>query len=281
MNIPSGFKQDLQNPAPYKKRVYLEPFAQFDPLSFPWKEWRKYPENFPSHHVAKVSSVRTVVGMDYTTSEGKVERLYLKRSYVAPKVGKIILSLFRASKEWKELLLANKFSRAGVVVPEPVYYGEAVESSGRSVVFFATRALSRDWQEGRDFFQQEKRFEGEWESLARYTKWLHDKGILHADYRGDHLWFNKQAFADGVEPQWALIDLDGSWVGKSVTRTQRHRALYQLAESLIRAGLTEGDMADFLRLYDPEAHFAFSGKEIFDLARERDEVALHRKSFEK
>ncbi len=197
------------------------------------------------------------------------ERIYLKRSLHRHPVDKF-LSLFRDSKEWREFQLALKFREAGILVPDPLYYSEAVDAEGHRAVFLATRALDRDWIEAKTFFKAERRFAAEWESLARFTRELHQRGILHADYRSDHLYLHQGRLAAGNDlATWALIDLDGSRTGITVTARQRDRALRQLAESLLTSGLTEPDLAAFLRLYDPDNRHRLDPAAIHAFAKGR------------
>src|SRR5690606_30018015 len=92
-------------------------------------------------------------------------------------------------KEWREFQHAEEFAQAGIMVPEPVYYSE-VAHHGEPVVFYATKAFPSNWTEAKSFFKSTRSFAEEWRSLARYTRVLHSKHILHGDYRSDHIYFD-------------------------------------------------------------------------------------------
>lgn len=64
-------KYQLDHRKPFGVRVYLAEFEELDPLAIPWKDVRKSPDSFPDLHVAKVSSVRTVIGFDYHLGNGE------------------------------------------------------------------------------------------------------------------------------------------------------------------------------------------------------------------
>ncbi len=254
---------------PFATRVYLEDFSNLDPLSIPWKELRRNPEKYPDWHVAKVSSLRTVVGFNYRVDNREEHRIYLKRSLLRGKV-KQILSLFRASKEWREFQIAQEFARENVIVPRPVYYSEGFIENGLPQIFLATSAFSPSWRPSKEYFKETRRFDRVWESLAAYTKSLHDRKILHGDYRSDHLYFNEDRFeAEDYDRCWALIDLDGSRVGKVISSRDRFRALTQLTESLITSGISRENLKDFLAIYDHSDENQLDSKEIFKFVLEK------------
>src|SRR5690606_29821634 len=128
----------------YRKRIFLPEFEDLDPLRYPWKDWRKTPERFPETHVAKVSSVRTVVGMNFV-GKSSSHFIYLKRSFSRTAKKKFI-GLFRASKEWREFELATRLLSMGIHTPKPVYYAET-EMEGLPTRFLATESFSTDWVE--------------------------------------------------------------------------------------------------------------------------------------
>lgn len=240
---PPGFQSSPT--ADYPVRILLPGYEALDPLAMPWKEMRRTPEAFPDVHVAKIASARTVVGLDVELADGRRERLYLKRGTVRPLLRRF-LARFRASKEWRELLLAHDFLQAGITVPEPVYYSEAYDPDLKlRVTYLATRALHPEYREARAWFEEHRRWEEEWRSLARYTRGLHERGILHADYRADHLFLRPR---DG-QVEWALIDLDGSRLGAPIRPEERQRAFLQLAISLRGAGINPPAWRRFLLEY--------------------------------
>lgn len=258
--MPHRLRRDHRHP--YRLRVYREEFAGLDPLALPWREMRKYPENFPGRHIAKVSSLRTVVGMDVSGASGNSHRLYIKRSFTRGR-WRGLLAPLRPSKEWREFETARRFLERGFIVPEPVFYAEAT-SEGLPTRFYATIALGPRWVCARDWFRGEGLASPAWRALASFTRALHQGGTLHADYRADHLYLDPES--DLTE--WAMIDLDGSRLGAAVKPRERRRAILQLAQSLIPAGLDEEALAHFLSIYDTEAHFALDAREIIAQARE-------------
>lgn len=263
-DFPPEYREDHH--PPFRRRVYLPEFSGLNPLSLPWKELRRSPENYPAWHIAKVSGVRTVVGFSFKLPSGDSERIYLKRSLLRDPIKKL-LSRFRASKEWREFHLAIKFQDAGVRVPKPVYYAETV-GGGEPTVFYATRALGGAWKSATEHFEQTREFGRDWLDLARYTRELHNRQFLHGDYRGDHVFLNKALFEKNEEA-WALIDLDGSAVGRPVSSHDRRRALCQLAESLLAAGIGEEKMAEFLGVYDPEQKHGLDAADIIATAERK------------
>jgi hypothetical protein len=231
-------------------------------LGLPWKELRRSPEKFPDWHVAKVSSARTVVGMTVSVG-GREERVYFKRSLRRSLVDRV-QALVRPSKEWREWNIARAIGAAGVWVPRPLFYGEAFDPSAScNAVFLATRALEPSWLEAKAFFKAHRLYDREWKSLAAFTRRLHELDIYHADYRSDHVYFDRTRVGVWEDiSAWALIDLDGSRVGEPVKRPARLRAVQQLAQSLIKSGLTPEHLRDFIAVYDPAAQWGFDAATI-------------------
>ncbi|MCC5876110.1 MAG: hypothetical protein JJU11_07825, partial [Candidatus Sumerlaeia bacterium] len=174
--IPEEYTRDRAKP--YRLRVYLDGFADLDPLSLDWKRMRKYPHEFPDRHIAKVSSLRTVVGMDFPGSHGNTHRLYMKRSFTRG-FWKMVLDRLRPSKEWREMMIARAFLKEGITVPSPVYYSETI-SEGLPTRFLATEALAPRWKCLGEWFAENGFQQDRWEALAHWTRALHDRGILHA-----------------------------------------------------------------------------------------------------
>lgn len=253
----SHYLQD--SPPPYRRRVCLPEFAGLDPLALPWREMRRNPQDFPLVRMAKISSARTVAGFEVQTPAGG-QAIYLKRSLVKAPL-KRMLALVRESKEWREFELALAFAAAGFVVPEPVYYSETAVD-GVPTIFYATRALAPEFREAKGFFLETRSFTAEWRSLAAFARTLHARPALHADFRADHVFFAP----DG----WAMIDLDGSRVGKPVTRAERIRAMGQLTESVLKAGVTREDLRAFAEIYDPENQWRLPWEVILKEAQERE-----------
>ena len=262
----AAYREDCH--PPFRRRVYLPGFQTLNALSLPWRELRRHPENYPSWDVAKIASARTVVGMDVERADGGTERVYLKRSLVRDWMRRI-LSRFRQSKEWREFQLALAFRRRGIHTPEPVYYAEATSPQYPVMFFYATRALEPRWKNAKEFFKERRVFEKEWESLARFTRGLHEAGILHGDYRSDHLYLD--AKEDPPEFEWALIDLDGSRAGNPPAPRERQRALTQLTESLLTSGIETAHLERFLEIYDPQREWKLTAEDIFNLARNKAE----------
>ena len=129
------YRQDSR--PPFTTRVFLDDYSSLDPMRVPWREVRRHPDRFPDWHIAKVSSVRTVIGLDFAIHTGETRRIYLKRSLQRDKV-KQLLARFRATKEWREFQLAQEFAEAGVTVPQPVYYAEGTDENGQPSVYYAT-----------------------------------------------------------------------------------------------------------------------------------------------
>lgn len=248
--------------APYRVRLYREEFGGLDPAGLPWREMRKYPERFPDRHIAKVSSLRTVVGMEVTGASGKTHRLYIKRSFTRGFWSGWI-ARFRPSKEWREMEAARRFLSVGWTVPEPVYYSETT-CEGLPTRFFATLALDARWVCARDWFQEEGLAGPAWPALAQFTRTLHAAGTLHADYRADHLYLDPES--DLTE--WAMIDLDGSRTATKVSPAEGRRAVLQLAQSLVPAGMSAAHLRDFLTLYDPEGRLAMDAETLLAQAHE-------------
>lgn len=266
---PASWQRDAR--PPYSRRVFAPGFGHLDPASLPWKELRRTPEHFPEDHVAKVSSVRTVVGRTVLDEGGKPVRLYLKRSLIKG-LWRRFLAPWRRSKEWRESELALALSGRGIWVPQPVFYAESALEDGTPVRYLATRALEPTWREAKAWFKAERRFDAEWRSLAAFTRRLHDLDILHGDFRSDHLFFDPTRV--GIWDHlacWALIDLDGSSVGTTITASARWRALGQLTESLLTSGITEAHLKDFLAVYDHENRWRFEAEPLLKEARARQE----------
>lgn len=257
--IPDDFIRDA--PHPYKRRVCLPEFAGFDPRALDWRGMRKYPNEFPDIHIAKVSSLRTVVGMDVTGASGKTHRLYVKRSFTRG-VWRQFLGHFRASKEWKEMQVAQAFLQAGITVPRPVYYSETT-SEDLPTRFFATEALEKRWICLQTWISENGIEDDRWKALAKWTRELHDRMILHADYRADHVYIDPN---EGTG-QWALIDLDGSRTGRPVTPRERHRALLQLVQSLVPGGINLIAIRSLIAAYDEKNRWGFSAESLLETAR--------------
>jgi len=257
-NVPLG---------PYTVRVAEPGYEKLDPLALPWKELRRNPERFPDWHVAKVSSARTVVGLDVDLPEGRRERIYFKRAPRRTFVARL-RALVRPSKEWREWNLAQAIGRAGVWVPRPLFYAEAYDPSvGCPCVFLATKALEPTWREAKEHFIQHRQFDREWRSLAAFSRRLHELEIYHADFRADHLFLDPTRIGVWEDlSAWAMIDLDGSTVGAPIGRALRLRAIEQLAESFMKAGLTAAHLEDFLAIYDPTNQWKFNPPAIIEVA---------------
>ncbi|HNM46059.1 MAG TPA: lipopolysaccharide kinase InaA family protein [Candidatus Sumerlaeota bacterium] len=258
-------------PPPYESRRCVASLEAFDPLALPWREMRKNPRDFPDRDVAKVSRARTVVGLTFVDRNGAPQRIYVKRSLLRGAFRQLA-ARFRDSKELREFELAGAFLRAGFTVPEPLYYSEApMKSESARAIFYATRALPERWKVAKEFFKGSRTFAAEWESLAMFTRLLHERGVLHSDYRSDHLFMDRDCIAAGEPPTrcWALIDLDGSRCGRAVSRGERDRAMRQLAESLITSGLVEEDLKRFLEIYDREGKWGLDAAAILKAAKGR------------
>lgn len=267
---PTGFQRDA--PRPYRIRIFNPEYANLDPLLIPWAELRKTPEAFPQYHVAKRNSDRTVIGMTHEDVSGIERRLYIKRSFTTSRWRRIWRP-FRATKEWQEMLIAGEFRALGIFVPEPVFYAEAdwqdVRYSG-PVTFFASLGLPTEFRSVTNYFNQHRSYGDEWAALATLTRNIHNINVLHADYRADHIYLRED---NNGGWEWALLDLDGSRVGPSIDRGARIRALRQLTESLIKAGLQRPDLARFLEIYDPEGQWNLRADEIFHYANARNREA--------
>jgi hypothetical protein len=222
-------------------------WREFDPRAIPWSELRKYPEKFPHFEVAKVASLRTVVGLDAAPYGGPAERVFVKRSYDRPGLLARIVALWRPAKELRELRVLRAFIGAGYVVPEPLFYAET-RIDGRTTRFLVTRALSPEWRPAEAWFASASppEWEERWMALAVYTRALHAAGALHADYRIAHLYLRP---VDTTA--WAMIDMDGSRLGAPPSCRERRRAMLQLVESMLPLGLKEEALGRFLKAYDP------------------------------
>ncbi|CAN5325365.1 hypothetical protein BH09SUM1_BH09SUM1_17010 [soil metagenome] len=253
---PTGF---------YTRRVYARGFEGLDPVLIPWAELRKNEKGVDGFAVTKVSFERTVVGFTHRDSAGDQRAIFVKRDLLR-EVSSRMLAPFRSSKEWREFNLALAFGSRGVWTPKPVYYAES-RQDGFPVRFLATMALESSWVGFRKFSKRARAFNREWRSLAQFTRRLHENEMLHADYRADHLFFDNSRIGvwDDLSA-WAVIDLDGSRCGGKVSRRERLKALRQLAQSLLGAGLREDDMQLFLNVYDPEGVLKFSAAGIIQYA---------------
>ena len=232
---------------PWRRRMAAPGWREFDPRAIPWRELRKYPEKFPDFQVAKVASLRTVVGLDAAAFGGPAEPVFVKRSYNRPGLLASIVELWRPAKELRELEVLRAFTAAGHVVPEPLFYAET-RIDGRPTRFLVTRAMSPEWRPAEQWFASAAPAEWEerWMALAVYTRALHAGGALHADYRIAHLYVRP------ADPSaWAMIDLDGSRVGAPPSRQERRRAMLQLVESMLPLGLEQSALERFLGAYDP------------------------------
>lgn len=247
---------------PYSLRVYLDGFADLHPLGLDWKRMRKYPYEFPDRHIAKVSSLRTVVGMDFPDSSGRIHRLYMKRSFTRGLM-KQILGRLRPSKEWREMAVARAFLSEGITVPRPVYYSETT-SEGLPTRFLATEALDDRWKCLVDWVGDNGLEVERWEALAHWTRDIHRRGILHADYRADHIFLDP----DGPVGEWALIDLDGSRTNAPVIHTHARRAILQLVQSLVPRGINLVAIRTFIEIYDREGKLGIKAEDLLQAAHE-------------
>ena len=253
---------------PYQVRIFLPGYEQVDALSIHWDVLRKRP-NQKVFHVAKVSSVRTVVGYDFVRGDGKTVKIYVKRGVVSGFLARVE-AMFRASKEWREMVVANRFAKRGVWVPRPVYYAEALSEDREPLRFLATLALEENWSSAKRFFRTHRTFDREWRSLAHFLRRLHETGLHHADFRADHLFFD--ATRVGVWDDlssWALIDLDGAHADGSVSAPQRRRAVKQLTESLLSSGLEKEHLKEFVSIYDPQNEAGLDVGQIFKAAEKK------------
>ncbi len=273
---PVQFERDSR--PPYTRRVYLPAYETLDPAALPWAEMRKYPERFPDLHIAKVASARTVVGMDFTPPGEEARRIYVKRSYLRSPL-KRLFSRWQPSKEWREFQLALEFRAHGIAVPAPVYYAEASSGHPFPTRYFATEGLGAQWLCAQSHFLSAGDFDEHWDLLALFTRRLHHARLLHADYRADHLFLNREykgGEAD-VTAAWTLIDLDGSRTGVAPGQHEVRRVLLQLAESLLPAGLTPSHLRRFLESYDPEGRFQLDPADLHRTAAHRRKLKSLRK----
>ncbi len=268
---PEQFERDAK--PPYGRRVYLPAYETLDPAGLPWAEMRKYPERFPGRHIAKVASARTVVGMDFTPPGEESRRIYVKRSYLRSPFKRLV-SRWQPSKEWREFQLSLEFRAEGIAVPAPVFYAEATRGHLFPTRYLATEGLGERWLCARQYFASEVDFDERWELLALFTRRLHRSRLLHADYRADHLFLNRE-YKGGegdVTEAWTLIDLDGSRTGSDPGPREVRRVLLQLAESLLPAGLGPEHLRRFLDRYDQEGRFGFDAERLHHEAHERRRI---------
>ncbi len=259
--------------APFSRRVYRRGYGAFEPLDMPWAELRSKTIELPGVKVAKLSSVRMVLRVDHEKEDGAEQRIYVKRSLV-PTLRKRLGEVFRSSKEWREFNLAIQFRRHGIHVPIPVYYSE-LNNNGTPVRFFATKALEPRWRASKKHFRDPGSFDEKWRVVASFTRMLHSSDILHGDFRSDHIYLDVDHLSvDDPLSCCALIDLDGSRIGKKVTRKERVRSLRQLAQSLISCGITPDEIRKFLTIYDPDNLFAITAEEVYDIARDRHQERM-------
>lgn len=252
--------ESIPAPAPYTVFRAVDEFRDFRPDELPWKEMRRHPGHFPERDVAKVSRVRTVVGLDVADRSGKVQRVYVKRSFTRALLKRLVLR-FRETKEWREVQLAQQFLDAGFIVPEPLLYAESVtEPDHLPTTWLVTKALGSEWQQFKTASKEQGLDRNRLISLADYTRELHERRVLHADYRADHVYFR----ADGA---WAMIDLDGSRLGEPVSVKERREALLQLTISLIPSGLTEALLKEFMDAYADEGPPPYDAGKLFAAAK--------------
>ncbi|MCC5876412.1 MAG: hypothetical protein JJU11_09370, partial [Candidatus Sumerlaeia bacterium] len=101
-------------------------------------------------------------------------------------------------------------------------------------------------------------------AVAQWTGALHDRGILHADYRSDHVYLDPA----GAQDDWALIDLDGSRTNAPVIQPQARRAILQLVQSLVPHGINLVAIRTFIDLYDRERKLGIKAEDILQTAHE-------------
>ncbi len=238
--------QVLSRPIPWSQDDLhgqaLPGFESFDPRSLPWEEASKRLPMPEGYVLTKKSRHRWVICFEW-----RGERVYAKRGIPALIRQRVSWTL-RGSKAQREFATGRAFLAAGVTVPEPVFFANAKSAES----FLLTRSLPDTWLPLVDYFRKVPLQEEELVEVARFTRWLHGLSAFHADYRGDHIFKTDAPSGSPAHERYALIDLDGSRIGRYPSRRLRAHALYQLFLSLVPRGMNREIALRFCRAYAPK-----------------------------
>lgn len=227
------------------------------PWEIPWKEVRRNPEKFEDIRLFKMSSRRTVVSTSRFGGE-----VFIKRSLVRSAAERAA-NWVRPPKEVREFILALQWRQIGLRVPEPLMLAFGRDKhTGVPARYYATRPLPDGARSARRLFRR-KGFDGpRWEALATHTAEMFRMGAVHADFRADHVYFDRP----DNDTIW-MIDLDGARLGGPPTEGEVRRLLLQLFQSLTNAGLTDSLAKRFLDIAAPQFATSIDATRILAEAR--------------
>lgn len=234
-----------------------EEWRDFDPRLLPWEDARAkrpLPEGITR---AKRSPFRVVLRV-----ERPAGAIYVKQARPA-NWHRAFSEFFEGSKLLREWNLLRGFAARGARVPEALFLGKSPEGFW----YLGTRALPNGWRCVEDILRTGARQVDTMREAGRFAAWLHDAGLYHADFKGEHI-LETDAPADApIGERFALVDLDGSQVRDSVGLHKRRRALRRLAASLIPEGLEQEGLDAFLAAYNPDGRWRINGARLMARAR--------------
>jgi len=259
--LPQTYR--LDNKPPYQLRIFLPEFAELDPESYPWKEMRKHPDNYPDVEMSKVASARTVAGMKIPAAKEPIFA-YIKKSH-REKPLHLIFRRWYQPKELTEFQLGLQFRQLGIQVPEPLFYAEKNHDTPHTR-YYVTRALSPQYRSVRKLTRSGEIHGAKWaERLGAFARDLHNRQVFHADFRTDHIFFKTGPDRHPLVPlEWALIDLDGSFTGRPIPRPKRIKTLILLAKSFCSEipDSREDILTALAQAYDHDGQFRITGQEL-------------------
>jgi hypothetical protein len=239
-------QQLLSRPIPWSQDdlqgLALPGYESFDPRALPWAEASTGGPMPNGCQLTKKSRHRWVLGFEW-----RGEKLYAKRG-IPRLIRQRVSWTLRGSKAQREFAIGRAFVAAGITVPEPVFYAHTKSSES----FLVTRALPENWMSFIEWARQHGLHDEDLAEVARYTRWLHGLSAFHADYRADHIFRTDAPPGSPPHESFALIDLDGSRVGRVPSTRLRTVALYQFFLSLVPVGMTRERAVEFCHVYAPK-----------------------------
>ncbi len=236
----------LSKPIPWSQDdlqgLALPGYESFDPRSLPWSESSTgvpLPQGF---RLTKKSRHRWVLAFEW-----RGEKLYAKRG-IPRLIRQRVSWTLRGSKAQREFAIGRAFAATGITVPEPVFYAHTLSSES----FLVTRALPETWSSYADWARNNGLSEEDLAEVARFARWLHGLSAFHADFRADHVFRTDALPGSPPHEGFALIDLDGSRIGRNPSTRLRAVALYQFFLSLVPMGMTRDCAIRFCRVYAPK-----------------------------
>jgi len=233
-------------------------FADFDPLRLPWEAASLKKPLPPGIALAKRSRSRLVLATTHAGVAVHVKRAASRswaRKFSARLTGPKTLREFRAAITMRDL---------GVIVPEPLHYGAA----GAFLSFLTTRTFPPAWMPLASRLRDGGLDEHLLHDVAKFTRVLHELPACHGDYRSDHIWLTDAPATAPLLERFALIDLDGSTAGESVSTRAREKAWFELCLSLLRRDIAYSAFAAMLGVYEGRQPIGLSAATIYRTARE-------------